>query len=1151
MENTTVTGKGIAYSPYLIKDKHYFGGYFNLALNNIQNVIEEFNKRTGKKGNSLNGLKEAFKPEMSFSDYERYVHILGEYLPITAHLDKAYLKDNGTLKEISKEERIVFFRDMLCKLINLVNSLRDFYSHHHHNTITIDPAVFAFLDTSLITTVADTKENYLKTDKTKQLLNVSLKEELDLLCREKTAYLKQNNIKFDRKDKNAIVNAVYNDAFKNFVYKKEDQLHLTDFKKSRIVNTGKMVRDFDLDLSVSGIVYLLSMFLSRKEIELFKGNIKGFKASVIKGSDDFEKNSIHFMATHRIYSVHAYKGLKKKIRATHFDAKQMLLMQLLDELSKVPHEVYKHLDTSLQNSFIEDWNEYFMDHEENGENLENSRIIHPVIRKRYEDKFSYFALRFLDTCIDFPSLRFQVHMGHYVHHKMEKQLVNGKIVSDRAIKEKITVFARLDDVNKAKNEYFNAVDSNEEEGWEYFPNPAYDFPKQHTGAFEGSARQKNAGKIGIYLHIKNSAIQQKIQEAKARLHPHTRHNSKSSKQQIIEKIIGLNANYKKTPVVYTGAPLAYLSVHDLHAILYDLLVKGKTAKEVEDSIEKQFVKQLSEIEAKDTSVKILKKYAVKGHISGINVPKLQNDLVKEKDSLISLYDEHRYRVEDFEKTKKSRSYPHKRNHILFPSEKGRIAVWLANDIKRFMPQSFKLEWKGYQHSELQRLFAYYETNHKLIEDLLQKAGIKDFPFNLYGCLQKNTLEDFYPLYLERRIDYIAQLVEQLKNFKEYPKIVKKVTAECFRILKQHNYKQCGLDEQVQRLLATPVLLERGFLDEKPTMLPGVAFSEHKELFAGWFIYYKENKNYQKFYNTEQYPLTCNDEELYKINSHIKKQQKNDVFALLMARKLFKEVFHHEAGFALADLYQSRSERLQNSQYARDTQQRNENFIWNKPVALGLLAGRVTIPDVKLKDIGNFKAYETDQRVKAFLAYDPGKRWHAYLPNNVKKEEVALNVIECQLQNYEYVRAHKLLKEVQVLEQYIYEKTEDKTVLKQSSHENFRNYILNGLYNKDVTDGFAVFGKEKFENIVVNHIKEKAKDLEKKLFILTFIRNKFCHNQLPDKKFYDFCRETVAVKPDCFYGDFYLEVFKNIIDRLEIPIYETAIKNTGIPASFER
>ena len=86
--------------------------------------------------------------------------------------------------------------------------------------------------------------------------------------------------------------------------------------------------------------------------------------------------------------------------------------------------------------------------------------------------------------------------------------------------------------------------------------------------------------------------------------------------------------------------------------------------------------------------------------------------------------------------------------------------------------------------------------------------------------------------------------------------------------------------------------------------------------------------------------------------------------------------------------------------------------------------------------------------------------------------------------------------------------------------------------------------------MVNHIKEKAKDLEKKLFILTFIRNKFCHNQLPDKEFYDFCRETVAVTQNCFYVDFYLEVFKNIIDRLKIPIYETTIKSTGIPASFE-
>jgi hypothetical protein len=84
---------------------------------------------------------------------------------------------------------------------------------------------------------------------------------------------------------------------------------------------------------------------------------------------------------------------------------------MIDELSKVPDCVYQNLSETKQKDFIEDWNEYFKDNEENAENLENSRVVHPVIRKRYEDKFNYFAMRFLDEFANFKTLKFQVSMG--------------------------------------------------------------------------------------------------------------------------------------------------------------------------------------------------------------------------------------------------------------------------------------------------------------------------------------------------------------------------------------------------------------------------------------------------------------------------------------------------------------------------------------------------------------------------------------------------------------------------------------------------------------------------------------------------------------------------------------------------------------------
>lgn len=1136
MENNTTLGKGTSYNPYKTADKHYFGGYFNLAINNIENVIAEFNKRLGRKETKIENLKTVFTENMSLVDYERYIRILDEYFPIIRHLDKTHFKVHDTVKEVSKEERITYFIDNFISLLDLTNKLRNFYTHYYHDSITIEESIFDFLDESLLTTVRDTKENYLKTDKTKQILSISLKEELEILCSDKLKYLKENKIKFSRNDKDALINAVYNDAFKNFLYKKGEHFHLTDYKKTKILNPDKLEKDFNLGLSTSGIVYLLSFFLNRKELELFKGNIKGFKASVIKGTSDFEKNSIHFMATHRIYSVHCYRGLKKKIRSSNHDTKQVLLMQMLDELSKVPHVIYNSLDKELKDTFVEDWNEYFKDNEENNENLENSRVIHPVIRKRYEDKFNYFALRFLDNCVAFPTLRFQVHVGDYVHHKMEKSLIDSKIISERIIKEKVTVFARLDEVNKAKADYFNSLQTENDNRWEFFPNPSYDFPKQNTDKIMGNAKQKNAEKIGIYIQLKNNSLIQQTADAKEKLNPNKRSDTKLRKQEIIEKIINLNTNSKSnTPIVHTGEPVAYLSTHDLHSILYDLLVKGETAQAVEIKIQKQIEKQLREIVDKDTSVKILKKYNKEQTFSNINFSKLQNDLVKERDNLISLIDEHDYRIEDYERTKKQRNYPHKRTYILYAAEKGKIAVWLADDIKRFMPKDFKEQWKGYQHSELQKILAYYETNHKLIAELLRGLDIENLPFDLNNCLKKNTLEDFYPMYLEKRIGYISQLIEQIKNFKDEPKLLKKVLNECFKFLKEKNYKQCELNEQVQRLLAMPVFIERGFLDDKPTMKPNISFDDNKEDFAEWFVYYKSNNNYQKFYDVEFYPFLYNDKkELYKIQTKIKRQQKNDFFTLLMSKALFTEIFREEAHFTLSELFQSREERLQNAQNAKETQERNLNFIWNKVVNLNLVNGKINISDVKLKDIGNFKAYETDKRVLSFLEYESDKQWLAYLPNNVSKENTALYVIECQLQNYEKVRAHQLFKEVQKLEQYIYHKVENKEILKYKGNQNFRNYLLYGLYNRDLSQEFVVLKNENFEKISIKEIREKAKNLEQQLFILTYIRNKFAHNQMPNKEFYDFCQEIVPCENmKQFYGDYYLMVFRSIVNEYKL------------------
>ena len=100
------------------------------------------------------------------------------------------------------------------------------------------------------------------------------------------------------------------------------------------------------------------MFLTKKETEQLKANIKGFKAKVIGEDAEItkENNSLKYMATHWVFSYLSYKGLKRRVK-TSFE-KTTLLTQMIDELSKIPNEVYETLSVSNKEEFLEDIKEF-------------------------------------------------------------------------------------------------------------------------------------------------------------------------------------------------------------------------------------------------------------------------------------------------------------------------------------------------------------------------------------------------------------------------------------------------------------------------------------------------------------------------------------------------------------------------------------------------------------------------------------------------------------------------------------------------------------------------------------------------------------------------------------------------------------------------
>lgn len=1189
MEN--IEQKQTEFNPYLSADKHYFAGYFNLASNNIESIFIEFKKRLHidtKDKNPKTILKYYFTDSCSIVDWERGIRILTDYLPIMNFLNLSIEEERFKKSEHKRRE---YFRNNFIYLIGAINELRNFYTHYYHDEIKFDKlkidsnyfnyssALFSFLDHTLLKTALDTKKNYLKADKTKEILKESLKEQLTELFKlkkenhqsksdenrivrnkQKLAGEKQDDV-YSIPDNENIMRSIYNDAFARLLYKDKNTKDtiLNDFSKTAI-NTYNCPREFDysLPISTSGIVFLLSMFLSKREIEDFKSNIRGFRGKVVK-EDILKNNSLRYMATQRVYACLAFKDLKYRVKTTSFD-KETLLMQMIDELSKVPDCVYQTLDQKKQEEFIEDINEYYKDNEENEENLENSHVVHPVIRKRYDDKFNYFALRYLDEFGGFTKLKFQLHLGNYIHHTKKKKIGNTEITSERIIKEKINVFGKLSEAVNLKRTFLDKEEYTNL-GWELFPNPCYNFVGNNIPIYIKLDKTKDTP-----VHLEKEAIKKEIYTGDEKRKE--RSNGKPNKTQILDEIIDSNKDFVQ------GDPIAILSLNEIPALLYELLYKGTTATEIEAILIDRIIEQFNAIKTVDANTnlskdKFPKKLNKATNTLSVDYNKLLRDIeveinkTVEKQIIIQKNKKEVRNHQDALQKDKSKF----RKNVFYTSEKGIEASWIANDLKQFMPQKVKENWKGYQHSELQRTLAFYEHTKEEIASLL---AVWDFDNDIIGekikdCLNKTTFENFYEAYLNQRLDYFKEKNTQLEVYKNDSKILKILSKELYRFFKEQNYQIQPLSTQIKRLMAKPTCFPKGIFDSKPTRILGVNFKENKEQFADWFVYANADQhNFQSYYDSNLYqrnhskayteqgiysptknlaPIQQHSNFVKRQEGEIRKQKNRDLFTKLMVDDLFFKVFNQEIDTSLAEIFQSKPERLKNQIIAdlqKDKQKgdaseniKNKNFIWNKDVPIQLENSNI-VEYVKLKNVGKFRKDEGDQRIQTFIKYEPEIQWTAYLAHDWKSlsEIKPINNFKIQIEEYEYIRSEKLLKEIHLLEKKIYELVEDKNVLLYKGSPNFKKYLSSYLHlSKPLTcDEIDFFDNDFSDTTIYDKIHNYPIRIQKS-FALIMIRNKFAHNQYPSKQLYD-CFQTILKKEvNDTYANYFFKITKTIITDL--------------------
>ncbi|CAM3846842.1 MULTISPECIES: type VI-B CRISPR-associated RNA-guided ribonuclease Cas13b [Flavobacterium] len=213
------------------------------------------------------------------------------------------------------------------------------------------------------------------------------------------------------------------------------------------------------EFTEQGIFFFINLFLERSYATKFLKRFKGFK----------NETTPPFRATIQAFTTYSLRI--PDVRLGNDNPKESLLMEILSELNKCPKELFNHLTdndkkifdpkvagTELENVILNSTNYEDI----NDEDLENA-IKELTALKRHDDRFPYFALRFLDEMNMLEDIRFQVTIGRLVTKKYDKTIIGNE--QPRRIIKTINAYGKLSDFENKEQEIVKILkrDFNDEE----------------------------------------------------------------------------------------------------------------------------------------------------------------------------------------------------------------------------------------------------------------------------------------------------------------------------------------------------------------------------------------------------------------------------------------------------------------------------------------------------------------------------------------------------------------------------------------------------------------------------------------------------------------------------------------------------------------
>lgn len=715
METTANRPAGSYYDE---NSKEFLAAYYSTARHNAYLALNQILLKCGsdplENDDEIRNLQTKYSAIMSKGTIikSRFIELLHEHFPflesINLLIEQQERKLATTINEQPKteynKERNV---NALSDFFSLLNSFRNYYAHSY----VPQPPLPEYFDARLYA-VFDTNLNKVK----ESFFGKNGMYDNDPKKREEDIQHLRRKILADPKVKG----------------KKKELKDNPDFHYSFRKNN---------QLTIYGHLFFCSLFLEKRDAMEMQKKIKGLKRS------DNDKYKI----TNEVFCW-SHIRLPKHRLDSQFGL-DTLSMDLHNELAKAPSELYNQLNESDKVKFMSIPENITNDPDDSYGNEKTSGV-------RYQSRFTYLALRYLDETSAFTSIRFQIDLGHYHYHFYEAS-INGN-TEQRRLSKKLLGYGRIQEMTAPDPYRASNIPSVLPETWkDFIKDPDYsESIKEPHIPYTRPHYHLEDGKIGLKFHVTAPSLPSL--EIKPD-HPSPYPKLKRKEQdhgEIADAFLSLNeVPYMTLCCLLLGSEKTEEHIRSKYNAL-KMFLKDLHANKISPNLTESDLQTNYKLRSDELPERI--RHYLNGKEPALNISHIAQN------RLNALKDETRRKTDAFKKLTEKNVSAGKRQYRRL--ESGKYAQWLAEDILRFQPIASNEKGEHDLRSKanptkfqlLQKTLALYNTEKQNLKGLLIACRLIDssnpHPF-LKPLVQKlpDSWMTFYTLYLEARKNFLNQI----------------------------------------------------------------------------------------------------------------------------------------------------------------------------------------------------------------------------------------------------------------------------------------------------------------------------------------------------------------------------------------------------------